>query len=144
MRTEPKPRGRPFPPGNPGRPRGAKNKTTEIVERLAEGQAEKLIEKVLELAQAGDVTCLRMVFDRLWPLRKGRPVDIDIPAIKSSNDVLNVIVAIWTAVRQGRLTPEEAGALSLVAERSVQAVQIRDILKRLEDLEQEREGGERP
>ena len=44
-------RGRPFQPGNPGRPRGARNKTTEIVEQLAAGQAEQLTAKILELEQ---------------------------------------------------------------------------------------------
>jgi hypothetical protein len=51
-------RGRPFKPGNPGRPPGSKNKTTQMVEQLAEGQAEQLVQKALELAQAGDVSCL--------------------------------------------------------------------------------------
>jgi hypothetical protein len=53
-----KARGRPFKPGNSGRPPGSKNKITQMVEQLAEGQAEQLIQKVLELAQAGDVACL--------------------------------------------------------------------------------------
>jgi hypothetical protein len=43
-------RGRPFKPGNPGRPPGSKNKTTQIVEQLAEEQAEQLVQKVLEQA----------------------------------------------------------------------------------------------
>jgi hypothetical protein len=50
-----KPRGRPFKSGNPGRPRGSKNRVTQTLEQLAEGQAEQLFEKVRELAQAGDV-----------------------------------------------------------------------------------------
>jgi hypothetical protein len=44
---------RPFKPGNPGRPPRSKNKITQIIEQLAEGQAEQLIQKVLELAEAG-------------------------------------------------------------------------------------------
>ena len=32
-----KPRGRPFKPGNPGRPLGSKNRVTQTLERLAEG-----------------------------------------------------------------------------------------------------------
>ena len=66
-------RGRPFKAGNSGRPPGSKNKITQIVEQLAEGHAEQLIQKVVELAEAGDVACLRMMLDRLWPPRKGQP-----------------------------------------------------------------------
>jgi Family of unknown function (DUF5681) len=137
-----KPRGRPFQPGNPGRPHGSKNKTTQIVERLAEQQAEKLIEKVVELAQAGDVSCLRMLLDRLWPVRRGQPVHLNIPEIKSADDVPAVLAAIWTAVGDGLLTPEEASALVLLATRSMEAIQLQDILKRVEDLERERKGDE--
>ena len=66
-------RGRPFKPGNRGRPPGSKNKTTQILEQLAEGQAEQLVQKVLEQALAGDVSSQRMIFDRVWPPRKGQP-----------------------------------------------------------------------
>ena len=47
LKREPllKPRGRPFKPGNPGRPPGARNKATQAIEQLAEGHAESLGEK---------------------------------------------------------------------------------------------------
>src|SRR5260221_5989704 len=99
-----KPRGRPFKPGNPGRPLGSKNRVTQTLEQLAEGQAEQLVKKVLELARAGDVSCLRMLLDRLWPPRKGQPVDVVMPPINTSQDVLRAIVSIWTAIREGQLT----------------------------------------
>jgi hypothetical protein len=84
-------RGRPFEPGNPGRPPGSKNKITQIVEKLAEGQAEKLVQKTLELAQAGDVSCLKMVLDRLWPARKGQPVKVVMPPINTSEDARTTV-----------------------------------------------------
>ena len=132
-------RGRPFKSGNPGRPHGSKNRTTQLVEQLAEGQAEQLIQKALELAQKGDVACLRMVLDRLWPVRKGQPLNIDLPSPKSSADVLDVVSKLWTAIGEGRLTAEEASALSLVVERSMQVINELDILKRIEVLEKERD-----
>jgi uncharacterized protein DUF5681 len=130
-----KPRGRPFKSGNPGRPLGSKNKVTQVVEQLAEGQAEQLIQKVIELAQAGDVSCLRMILDRLWPARKGQPVNIAMPPIKSSQDVFQAIASIWTAICEGRLTPEEASALSIVVDRSIQAIELHDHAKRIAALE---------
>jgi hypothetical protein len=140
MRLPPrKVRGRPFGPGNPGRPRGSKNKTTLVVEQLAAGQAEQLIEKTVELAMADDVSCLRILLDRLWPPRKGQPVALDIAPIKTSDDVLAVIASLWTAIGEGRLTAEEAAAMSVVAERSLQAVELQDVLRRIADLEKERD-----
>ena len=131
-----KPRGRPFEPGNPGRPPGSKNKITQMVEQLVGGQAEQLVQKVLDLAQAGDVSCLRMMLDRLWPPRKGQPVNVVMPPINTSQDVLPAIASIWTAIREGRLTPDEASALSIVIDRSIQAIELHDIAKRIAALEE--------
>ena len=134
-----KARGRPFKPGNSGRPPGSKNKTTQMVEQLAEGQAEQLVQKVLELAKAGDVSCLRMMLDRLWPPRKGQPVNMVLPPINGSQDLFPAIASIWTAIREGRLTPDEASALSVVIDRSIQAIELHDITKRIAALEEERD-----
>ena len=41
-----KARGRPFQSGNPGRPPGSKNKVTQTLEQLAEGQAEQVFQKI--------------------------------------------------------------------------------------------------
>jgi hypothetical protein len=131
-------RGRPFQPGNPGRPPGSKNKTTEALEQLAEGQAKQLYQKISEQAFAGCVASQRMMWDRIWPLRKGRPVNVVMPPINSPQDVFAAIASIWTAIREGRLTPDEASALSVVMDRSVQAIAIHDLTKRLDALEQAR------
>jgi len=134
-----KTRGRPFTAGNPGRPRGAKNKTTIMFEQLGEGQAEQLIEKTIELALGGNVRCLGMLLDRIWPARKSAPIALSFPPIKSPQDVLAAVAALLTAVGDGRLSPEEAWALSHVAQQSMKAIEQQDVLKRLEDLEKEKE-----
>ena len=108
-------------------------------EQLAEGQAEQLVKKVLELARAGDVSCLRMMLDRLWPPRKGQPVNVVMPPINTSQDLFPAIASIWTAIREGRLTPDEASALSVVIDRSIQAIELHDITKRIAALEEERD-----
>jgi hypothetical protein len=108
-----KPRGRPFQPGNPGRPVGSKNRVTQTLEQLAEGQAEQIFQKVSELAQAGDVSCLRMMLDRIWPPRKAQPVNVTLPPINSSQDALAAIAAICTALREGGLTPPYPQSLAV-------------------------------
>ena len=129
-----KPRGRPFAPGNPGRPPGSKNKTTRMLEQLIEGQAEQCVEKLKELALAGDVACLRILMDRLIPLRKSQPINVDIPPINGSQDVLSVISSVWDAIRDGELTPEEATALCMLIDRSISAIEV-NLSKRLDELE---------
>jgi hypothetical protein len=132
-------RGRPFEPGNPGRPPGSKNKTTQLLEQLAEGQAEQLVRKVIELAQSGDVACLRMILDRLWPARKGRLVNVELPPINTSQDIGRAIGSIWTAIGEGRVTPDEASDLSNVMDRSIRAIELHDIARRIAALEEARD-----
>jgi hypothetical protein len=110
-----------------------------MAEQLAADQAEQLVQKLLELARAGNMAALRMVLDRVWPPRKGQPVNILMPPINTSEDVLPAIASIWTAIRQGALTPDEASALWLVAERSMAVINQQEALKRIEVLEKDRE-----
>jgi hypothetical protein len=132
-------RGRPFKPGNPGRPPGSKNKVTQILEQLAEGQAEQLFQKVLEGALAGEVSCQRMLLDRVWPPRKAQPINVTMPPINSSQDALAAIASICTALGEGRLTPDETSALSLVIGRSIQVIELQDFEKRIAALEKARD-----
>jgi hypothetical protein len=134
-----KPRGRPFQPGNPGRPVGSKNRTTQILERMAEGEAEQIMQKLLAKAKAGDDACIRILMERLWPPRKGRPVKLDTAPVNTSGDVLNAIVSLWSAIAEGHLTPEEASMLSLVAERTMAVINQQEDRKRIEALERDRE-----
>ena len=134
-----KPRGRPFKPGNPGRPPGAKNKVTQMLEQLAEGQAEQIVQKVLQQALAGDVMSQRMMLDRYWPPRKAQPINVAIPPIRSSQDALDAIAAICATLGEGGLTPDEVTALSSVVGRSIQVVELQDIERRIRALEEARD-----
>jgi len=131
-----KPRGRPFQSGNPGRPPGSKNRVTQILEQLAEGQAEQIFQKVLKQALAGDVSCQRLLLDRIWPPRKGQPINVSMPPINSSQDALAAIASICTALGEGRLTPDEITALSSVIGRSIQVIELQDIERRVTALEE--------
>jgi hypothetical protein len=132
-------RGRPFQPGNPGRPPGSKNKITVALEQLAEGQAEQVLQKVIEGALAGDGSCQKLMLDRVWPPRKTQPINVTLPPINRSEDVLAAIAAICTALGEGRLTPDEITALSSVVGRSIQVIELQDFERRISALEKARE-----
>lgn len=56
--------------GNPnGRPKGIVDKRVKL-RQLLEPHAERLIEKVVELALAGDISALKICIDRLIPRLK--------------------------------------------------------------------------
>ncbi len=135
---ERKPRGRPFQSGNPGRPPGSKNKVTRALEQLAEAQAEQVFQKVTDQALAGDVPSQKIFLDRVYPPPKGRPINVRIPPINGPQDALSSIAAIFSAIREGQLTPDEIGALSLVVGRFIQIIELQDHERRIAALEQAR------
>jgi hypothetical protein len=110
-----------------------------MVEQLAEGQAEQLTQKVLEKAQAGDVTCLRMVLDRIWPVRKGQPLQVDLPPIESPDDLRVSFASLLNGIGEGRFTADEINALGSVLDRAIRIVEIGGLDKRLAALEQKLE-----
>ena len=128
-------RGRPFKPGNPGRPPGAKNKTTQLIEQLINDEAESLTRKLIQLALKGNVRCLHDCLERLAPRRNGRPVDFQLSAITRTQDVVAAMAAITTAVNNGNLTAEEAGHLVHLLEVHAKAIETYDLAVRLDRLE---------
>jgi hypothetical protein len=128
-------RGRPFQPGNPGRPRGSKNKTTRLLEELLGDEAEKLTRKAVELALGGNVRCLQFCIDRILPKRNGRPIEFPLPEVNNINDVVKAMAAITTGVNTGSLTAEEAGQLVNVLDAYVKILETRDYATRIEALE---------
>jgi hypothetical protein len=128
-------RGRPFQPGNTGRPLGSKNKTTQLVEQLLDAEAETLTRKLIQLALKGNVRCLHDCLERLAPRRNGRAVDFHLPAIKQTSDIVAAMAAITTAVNSGNLTAEEAGHLVRLLEIHVKAIETYDLTTRLDRIE---------
>ncbi|QRM32083.1 hypothetical protein JO965_21110 [Microvirga sp. VF16] len=127
-----------FEPGNPGRPKGSRNKATLALEALLDGEAEALTRKAVEMALDGDTTAMRLVMDRIMPPRKDRPVMFALPKLETPADAVKASAALVEAVASGDLTPSEAEDLSRLVDRFIRAVEATDILERLESLEAER------
>jgi hypothetical protein len=120
--------------GNPaGRPRGARNKRTLALESIMDGESD-----VVEMAKGGSIAAIRLVIDRLAPVRKDHPVDFELPPLNSAADAVAASAAIVAAVAAGELTPLEAAQLSKVVHCYVQALKARDFERRLEMLAQQR------
>jgi hypothetical protein len=128
-------RGRPFQPGNPGRPLGSKNKATLILEKLGENYAEEFGQKMSELAKGGNVRALEFWLERLLPKRSGRPVELQLPKIDGASDVPFAMAAAAEAVSSGSITPDEASQLVHLLERYSNAVIASEFAVRLQNLE---------
>jgi hypothetical protein len=112
--------------GNPaGRPRGARNRTTVLLEDLFAEDAEAIARKAIELAKAGEIAALRMCLDRLVPARKDEPVVFDLPPLESAADSVAAAARIVAAVADGDLTPSEAVDVAKVIDVYVGALATR-------------------
>ena len=130
-----KPRGRPFEKGNPGRPLGARNKTSSIVRAMLEGQAEAIASKLIEMALSGDRGALRLCIDRVAPARAEDSVSVPIGKIESAADAAAAQATIVEAVASGEITPTEGLRLSQMIATTVDALTDAEFERRLATLE---------
>lgn len=122
--------------GNPqGCPSGSRNRSTIMLQKLLEGQAEAIINKAIELANDGDSTMIRLCMERLLPPRRSFPVKVTLPEFNDVSDMPAVTKAVAKATSTGELTPEEADKIMRVFDRHLKALELADIESRLQALE---------
>lgn len=130
---------RPGQSGNPnGKPRGARNHATRAVLALLEGEAESITRKCIEAAQAGDMTAIRLVLERLAPPARERPLSIALPDISDAAGIAEAQNAIVQAAAGGELLPGEAATFSGILEARRKAIESAELEARIAALEEAR------
>ena len=123
--------------GNPaGRPKGARNRATQAVEALLDGEAEALTRKAIEMALSGDGPAMRLCLDRLCPPRKDKTITFTLPEIETAADLTKATKALLQGVADGEITPSEAAELSKLVDAHTKAIEAVDLATRLSALEQ--------
>ena len=128
-----------FKPGNPGRPNGSRNKVTQAVEALLDGDAEALTRKAIEKAKDGDMVALRLCLDRLCPPRKDRHIELDLPKADTSSGVTKAHSAVLDAMAQGEITPDEANTIAGILEAKRRSIETHELEARISKLEHEKD-----
>lgn len=122
--------------GNPaGKPVGTRNRTTEALETLLDGQAEAITAKCIEMAISGDGLAMRLCMERVVPLRRGRPVKFNLPKLEGPADLTRALGGLLQATADGSLTPEEAGTIAAILETKRRAHETVELETRLLALE---------
>ena len=122
--------------GNPkGKPKGTKNHATRLAESLLDGETETLTRKAVELALQGDMAALKLCLERIIPPRKSRPVNIELPEVKTVEGAADAQATVVKAVAEGELTPEEGTAITKILEARMKAIEIQDHESRISVLE---------
>ena len=94
---------------------------------------------VVTAAKGGDMRAADILLRRLWPERKGRPVQIDLPPITVPSDIVAALGSVAGAVATGELSPEEGAAVAGILEAQRRAVETVEMEGRIAALEQSRE-----
>jgi predicted ArsR family transcriptional regulator len=118
-------RGRPFAEGNSGRPRGSRNKSTQMAAAL-EDEAPALLRKAIEIARDdGDKDMLKFLLGRVLPkerpIRWAPPTDAD---TKACHERIAEVLAT------GEITVSEAVALTNLVESRARSLANHDLLER--------------
>jgi hypothetical protein len=121
---------------SPGRKQGSRHGVTLLLEKLMEGSGEQIVQAVLLTAQNGDMTAARLVLERIVPLRKGAPVNLDLPPVRTATDLVAAHGAVIEAMAGGEVSPEEAAIVCGVLENKRKALELADIDVRLQAIEQ--------
>ena len=122
--------------GNPnGKPLGARNHATRAAEAMLDGEAQALTRKAIDAALAGDTVALRLCLERILPARKGRPVSLQLPAVRNATDLPGALAAIVEAVARGDLSPDEATPIAALLDAHRRAIETSELEQRIAALE---------
>lgn len=123
--------------GNPGgRPKGSRTKTFVALDTLGEGVAEDIVKALAEKAKAGDVMAGRAILERVWPARKGRNIEFDLPPMDKAEDLPKAIASIAQQVADGDITPDEGALIVGLLETQRRAIETSDHAIRLAAVEE--------
>ncbi len=134
-----KQRGRPFPKGVSGNPRGrsagSRNRATDMLDKIAAGEAEEILRATITAAKAGDVSAMRVLLERVWPPSRGRPVRFPLPTVETPADVSRALGSVLAAVSAGKLSPEDGAAVAGVVDQLRRGIELTEIEARIARLE---------
>ena len=129
-------RGRPFQPGNKfgrGRPRGSRNKTSLMAEKLFEDHSATLMGMALVRARE-DSQILKMLVSRI-PRRKALPIKIGSLPVDTIEDLNRATKLIWKKACSGKITWGDALEMGAVLEDRRHVLETQDIDQRLKVVE---------
>lgn len=121
--------------GNPkGKAKGCKNRTTLAAEALLDGEAKRLTRKAVDMALDGDQVALRLCLERILPPRRGRYVRLELPELRSAQDLPAAIGRIARAVGRGELALDDAERLAGLLELGRRAIETAELARDVDAL----------
>jgi hypothetical protein len=131
--------------GNPGgRPRGARNKITELCADLLGDDAGEIMQTCIKRAKKGDAVALRLCVERLVPVRATRDRSIvveDLPDVRNASDLVGAAALVIERAAAGEMSLSEAKEFMALLQAERALIETQDLSVRLEVLEAQQAAG---
>jgi hypothetical protein len=127
-----------FKPGQTGNPKGrppGRPDRRNLFHWVTEADREAVFSKCLELAKDGDPAALRLVLERIAPVRKSQLAPVELPGDYADLPPLEQIAAIDKQVALGEISPDVGAILIGMIDTKMRAIEHGELAKRLEALE---------
>ncbi len=89
----------------------------------------------MKQANEGNLMAVKMLFDRVWPVGRSRPLEIAVPQINGTRDLLPAMAGVTNAMFGGDATADEGAAAARVLKAHLEAIRTIDHEERLTELE---------
>lgn len=123
--------------GNPaGRPRGSRNRSKIIAERLTAPVLEEIVDEVAKKAIKGNLVAARLVIQMLAHVRRDERPTCKLPDLKTPDDVLAAMQKVTRKVSSGALTAGEGAEFAKILDLCLQALGHVELEQRLRHVEQ--------
>lgn len=122
-------------PNPSGRPQGSRNKATLAVLAIMEDEGERISKKAVELALNGDMTAIKLVIERLIPVRKHRSLSIELPVLDSTENIIEAIKQVIMAASTGEISTREAQDFLIMLENLRKTLDVAELEHRLKIVE---------
>lgn len=136
MKTTTKRPGR-WKPGESGNPAGRPPGTGEVarLRSVIQGAIPGIIEKLVELALAGDAQAARLLLERTIAPLKASSAPAHLPYVAAAAGLADKATATLDAIATGKLPPDAGATLLAAIAQAARVVEIDDLTKRIELLE---------
>jgi hypothetical protein len=125
-----------FGTGNPGRPRGARNRASVVAGSIIDDNLGEIVEKCIQLAKEGDRQCILALLKLRIPAQRGLVEEpIELPALATSKDALTALRIIAEGAARGEIDGDHVRSLVAIVEAFLKSLEIVDLDERIRALE---------
>jgi hypothetical protein len=96
-----------------------------LLDAINDDDLAAIVTKLVTQAKTGDMTAIKILFDRLAPSPRARVVTLDLPSLVegTSRSKASALTAVLDAMAAGRIDPSEAEVIAGLVEMTAEAVQ---------------------